>query len=169
MPRKSKSIDPVKDAKRAIKASDKLLTKLQKRKDTRSIPLLNKAKKYVAAQKKLKFRPVRRGVHLSGPPGVDHQGTVNAFHTCWNLFNDPDVFTNLSGLEISVRKSLKEHYWAAFRHNEDGGPAAYKEWWHKLNFRTDISEDDRMEIQGHEEEFARLINIYDNLHAQGLI
>lgn len=105
---------------------------------------------------------------LATLPGVNPKTqSVDAFRTVWNLINDPDVYGDQSGNDIGMRSAWKELYEELFLHYLKTGD--YDNWWNKLRTRTDISDDMRWEFENENEWCSRMLNLYDNLHTQGLI
>jgi len=88
------------------------------------------------------------------------------FGICWSILTDVNIWTGKSPNDMNYMSRFKEHFEEAFEHPNS---REYGRWWNRLHSRTDISEDDKMEIEDFEDEIHLICNIRDNLVKSGVL
>ena len=78
-----------------------------------------------------------------------------AKNLAWKIVINGDVSTDLSGSDISMLEGFRDFFEEAADDCDS--------FFHDLNTRTDISDDDRMELQGFEELIGKYVNVYEIL------
>lgn len=86
------------------------------------------------------------------------------FKICFGMITNGDIMTNKSGSDVSFMNSFREHFQDAFDHSDH-----LTDWWNKWQSRTDISDDDRCEFEGFEDDINMMCNIKDHLNKQNFI
>jgi hypothetical protein len=84
------------------------------------------------------------------------------FDICFTMISNGDIQWDKSGNDEDFMRNYKEHFRDAFDSQD------LTKWWSKWNSRTDISDDDRFELENYEDDIDKMCNIRDILRKKKL-